>query len=952
MIRSPLSHPSTLPKEETLSTIAPEIRLSKAQKQVVDHRGNHLQVIACAGSGKTESVSRRIAALIKEGEEPASIIAFTFTEKAAAELKDRVARRVAEEMGPEFLGRLGPMFVGTIHGYCFRLLQDYVPGYGNYDVLDPHKHAALLSREHDSIRLKRLGEKHSATIAGFQQTVDVISNELIDVEDLKEIPLYGCLKNYRELLERYRFLTFGDQIERAVEALADPEIYGRVHGPLRHLIVDEYQDINPAQERLIQLLGQPPVEVCVVGDDDQSIYQWRGSDTSNIITFENRWPAVKKIELVKNRRSRQQIIKLADHFARSISPRLEKKMEPHRPPADVEIVPWSAETAEEEAERIADTVKKLKEKGFRYSDIAVLYRSVRTSGPLLIQALRDRDVPLSCGGRTGLFLQPEVEVLAHLYMWLIGHDWRDTPWSRSYNIKQDQLIAGLERSFSDGQAILRLETFLDHWKKQVPAKNQPANLVGDLYKLLNLLKVQEWDLENPLNVAKLGGIARFSEILADFESVTRRAGYQLINGKREWRGGLDRGRGYYWKLANFIVHYARDAYEDFEGEETIELDTVDIMTVHQAKGLEWPIVFMPALTAKRFPSSNAGRSQDWLLPEEVFPPESRNRYEGGDTEERRLFYVALTRARDCLYLSTFQRIKNAQKASPYLTELFDEFPDFDPLPLPAAKDAASVSELPPQQFSFSDVAMYQECPHQYRLSRSFGFQPQPGLEFGYGRAVHHVMRHIAEFAQQNKRVPDPEEIEEILQDQFHLPFARPAPFRMMYRAAGNIVKRYIQEWSDDLKRIWAVERQFEIHDEGGILTGRADVILEERRGRPDALALVDYKTSTDERRDEIFHFQLAIYAAAGRGEGLDVSRAFLHDLRNQNRKNVDVSDPATAEAVERASKHIRGIRRGEFRPQPEEARCGMCDYRHICREAARNPLDLDFTTDLGHRAYG
>ena len=121
-------------------------KLDYKQQEVVDHRGGHLQVIACAGSGKTESIARRAASLIGQGELPESIMAFTFTEKAAAELKERIYQRVEEIKGSEFLGRLGPMFVGTIHAYCFHLLQDYVPMFGNYDVLDEHRHNALVSR--------------------------------------------------------------------------------------------------------------------------------------------------------------------------------------------------------------------------------------------------------------------------------------------------------------------------------------------------------------------------------------------------------------------------------------------------------------------------------------------------------------------------------------------------------------------------------------------------------------------------------------------------------------------------------------------------------------------------------------------------------------------------------------------------------------------------------------
>src|SRR5262245_37925699 len=163
-----------------------QVLLSPAQEAVVNHRGADLQVIACAGSGKTESISRRVAGLIAEGAEPSSIVAFTFTERAATELKDRITRRVADVKGDAFRDRLGPMFVGTIHAYCFRLLQDYVPRFGNFDVLDENRHAGFLSREFRRIGLNKLATRHWAPIRDFARTVDVIANESIPPIPLAE----------------------------------------------------------------------------------------------------------------------------------------------------------------------------------------------------------------------------------------------------------------------------------------------------------------------------------------------------------------------------------------------------------------------------------------------------------------------------------------------------------------------------------------------------------------------------------------------------------------------------------------------------------------------------------------------------------------------------------------------------------------------------------------------
>lgn len=133
---------------------------SPEQQRVIDHRDGHLQVIACAGAGKTEAISRRVASLIQEGVEPSQIVAFTFTDRAAEGLKTRISRRVAEVKGTDFLDRVGPMFIGTIHAYCLRLLQDHVPEFGNYDVLDENRLAGLLSREHKRLELSKLGSQH------------------------------------------------------------------------------------------------------------------------------------------------------------------------------------------------------------------------------------------------------------------------------------------------------------------------------------------------------------------------------------------------------------------------------------------------------------------------------------------------------------------------------------------------------------------------------------------------------------------------------------------------------------------------------------------------------------------------------------------------------------------------------------------------------------------------
>src|SRR5262249_19329306 len=163
---------------------------------------------ACAGAGKTEAISRRVAALIEEGTDPASIIAFTFTDRAAEVLKNRIFRRGAEMKGREFLDRPGPMDVGTIHARCLRRLQDHVPDFGNFDILDENRLAGLLSREHKRLELNKLGNKHWRPIHDFLRNADVVENELIDPQLLKGTDFGDCYLMFKQSLWRYHFLSF------------------------------------------------------------------------------------------------------------------------------------------------------------------------------------------------------------------------------------------------------------------------------------------------------------------------------------------------------------------------------------------------------------------------------------------------------------------------------------------------------------------------------------------------------------------------------------------------------------------------------------------------------------------------------------------------------------------------------------------------------------------------
>lgn len=902
--------------------------LEDQSREAVDHRGTHVQIIASAGSGKTEVVSQRVVSLLTEGVSAREIVAFTFTERAAKELKSRIATRLEQRLGAEAVDQLSGLYVGTIHGYCFQFLQQYVPRYETFDVLDESQHVAFLCREASHLNIKSVvaSNKLFEAIDLFNKSVQVLENELLDPSEMPE-PFKSVLEGYLGSLDKYRLLTFGQQIVRSVSALDDPAVAAEIHKSLKHLIVDEYQDVNPAQEALIRKLVAGGAYLTVVGDDDQAIYQWRGSTVRNIISFTERYEGVTTFVLDVNRRSLPDIIATAGRFSRTIIDRLDKEMKPWRSADDghgkEQIVSWACETEQEEAHEIARLIANLNATGLPFSDIAILARS-RAAYPKILEELAALGIPVQPGGRSGLFEQPEARAIGRLMCWLVGYDWRDQR-GPSTPIALDILVEEFVSIFNlSPRQQLAFETWLDEMKVLVPATDRVADLIGEFYQLLEIFNIRAWDMTNPIVVNRLGTLARITNLFVDYEIVYKRARPDAaIEGEQV--GGQDRGEWYYRNLATFILNYANGEFDGFEGEEDLLIDAVDLTTVHSSKGLEWPAVFIPSLTTNRFPSMYSGRSQEWLVPREMF---DAPRYEGGSDDERRLFYVAMTRARDWLSISRHKKVTKAKVAeSPYFAAVGQFFVTPSEIVTPSLKGVAP--EDMDLAISYSDLASFMECGLAYRLRQRLGFKPQLAPAIGYGKSIHHVMRVVANFTQSTGAVPDSTFLNEILDREFFLPNANKVAHRQLKDAARKLVSKYITEFGSDLHRVWQTEYPFELHLPGVTVSGRADVIIDTGANGAESLTLIDYKTRTS---DEAEHdIQLQVYASAGRREGLEIKDAYVHDMVASDRISVDVDQVAVLNSelivVEMAGK----IKRREFDPSPEKAKCGRCDVRAICK---------------------
>lgn len=378
--------------------------LSPPQKQAVLTQSRFSRIVAGVGAGKTETLTRRIVFLVASGAPPESIVAFTFTEKAAASMKERIYTRVREILGPAVARCLGRIFIGTMHSYAARLLQSQF-GYGNYDVLDENQEVAFVLQHGWELGLgqsaRERRKRYGVYCLDFLKSQSVVCDELLTTDEV------GCdgherfaaeVEKYWDLLERSQLLTFARMIRLAAENLrsSKPDI------GVRHLIVDEYQDINRAQEALIDAIITCGDASCmVVGDPRQCIYEWRGSDPGCFSRF--RSGEAESIDLLENWRSLAPTVRAANCLAECFGDaELRKPMENLRTEGGLAVLA-ERDSPLAEAEWVAREILRSVKGGLRYSDISILLRSVSTSGQVFAETFDRHGIPYLVGGKMGLF---------------------------------------------------------------------------------------------------------------------------------------------------------------------------------------------------------------------------------------------------------------------------------------------------------------------------------------------------------------------------------------------------------------------------------------------------------------------------------------------------------------------------------------------------------------------
>ena len=587
------------------------VRLTPEQQEAISEIDHNLQIIACAGSGKTEVITHRIVNILqsKPNIKPENIVAFTFTVKAAESMKSRIEKALGADSGYS----IDQMYIGTIHSFCYHLLNKYTEKFKEYRILDTVKSHLFVARYCAECGMSDLDlDPYPFNVNLFLQCIDKMIDDYDNAASWTQ-EQRDVLNKYIECLYNHNYIDFALMIFETLRQIeSNPEVKDYL-SQIKYLVVDEYQDINDLQEKLILRIAECGANICVVGDDDQTIYQFRGSNANNMISFSERYADVHQVRLEKNFRCTPGIVDVADCVIGHNNRRIAKKMVSGTKGLQSVIEAKRFSDKKGQFDAIARQVIELHKAGIPYSEMAILVRKGKVIAP--ISSAFDRaGVPFEADSAEHFFsgnyfnrFVVTLQILADIDKARLYECWQDIIERTAFNVGFRFL-----RSSARGGA-LPLSKIIQGFCEKIEFLNEDAEDVED--RRINLD-----------GIVKI--LDDYDEIYGDWQLSARISG-----------------------VLRFLDTQAADEYKyhSFRPKDP-DIDAVQIMTVHKSKGLEFHTVFLPELTMKEFPISNIGGKKYYHVLGGVFE-ENKDKYQSDLEDERKLFYVAVTRAKQNLYMT-------------------------------------------------------------------------------------------------------------------------------------------------------------------------------------------------------------------------------------------------------------------------------------------------------------
>ncbi|MFP4081802.1 MAG: ATP-dependent helicase [Candidatus Aminicenantes bacterium] len=951
--------------------------LNPAQKEAVIHGEGPLLIIAGAGTGKTKVITHRIAYLIAAKlAKPEEILAVTFTEKAANEMEERV----------DLLTPYSYSFVeiSTFNSFGERVLRNYGIEIGyppDFKLLDEVEQA-IFFREHlfqfplNYYRplssptkyiqellaaIKRLKQEdiHPREYLEYSQKLtEEAADEVEKEKALKHLEMAELYRAYQDSLKKEGKIDFEDQVLLVVEVLRKhPSILKEFQQKYKYILVDEFQDTNYIQFELLKLLAARHKNLTVCGDDDQSIFRFRGASLTNILNFQESYPEAKKIVLTKNYRSTQAVLDSAYQLITNNNPnRLEYKydidkiLESSVESEGRSIRLLQFDTISHEADRVAEIIQEKLEQGYRCGDIAILVRRNADADPFL-RALNMKEIPFRFSGSRGLYSQDEVKILISFIKALTDFedskslfylalsevyqaDSYDMTVISNYAHKKNYHLHKVFRDMSENRSLLEISS---------STREKVRKIFDDL-----------------LYFVQLSGSQDAGRVLYSFLEKTGYLKSLVEGGTLQDEIKIKNIRIFFDKVKNFSELTEDDSINSFAqhldllqevgdnpatAEAELEEEAVNVLTVHKAKGLEFPLVFMVSLIADRFPGRE--RKEKIPVPDAIIK-ESLPQGEHYLQEERRLFYVGMTRVKNLLYL-TWSRdygLKRLKKVSPFVLEALDlhqipqEVLRTSPLE-EIRRHAPSVSRpqtIPAPRkreiltLSYFQVEDYLTCPLKYRYRHIMRIPVLPHHALVFGRVLHNVVYFYLKKRKAGRKIAEDDVLREYEKRWVNEGFLSREHEEMRKKAGEKALRRFFrrQENSGCLPSL--LEQNFKWQFNKVRFIGRWDRI----DFRDEGAVIIDYKAAEVKDQKEADRktkssLQMDLYALSFvKTHQVPLIETQLHYLESDMAGRSRKEGGELEKAMEKIREAEAGIRSQDFEPKPDWHSCRICDFRGIC----------------------
>jgi DNA helicase-2/ATP-dependent DNA helicase PcrA len=961
------------------------IKLNEQQRVAVEHDRGPLLVIAGAGTGKTTVITERICRLISSGLcRPEEILALTFTEKASRQMEERVDERLPYGT-PE-------LWISTFHAFADRILRadginiginpeyvmltqadatsllrhhihdlnlDYYRPLGN-----PNKFIQAMLTHFDRLRDEDIAPEEYAR---YVAKLPAGKNGEMKNENKKLQELSDAYRLYSEIKIRENVMDYADLIAGVLKLFRDrPDVLARYRRQFKYILVDEFQDTNFAQNELAVLLAHPANNLTVVGDDDQAIYRFRGAAVANILEFSKRFPKARTVVLTVNYRSTRAILDCSYKLIVQNNPdrleiveKIKKKLESGRGTAGKPVEFIYRDRVEDEAAQVAQTIFRLidKREAENYAAITILVRANDHAEPF-VRALLRLGIPYQFLGPGQLFRQSEIKDLLAYLAFLADPDNSVA----LYRILNQEIIGLPARDFAllmsysreNGISLFRVvESVLDS-----PAADNPKLTPVGMARLTVFRKMflRHLDL---VKKETAGQILYY--YLEDTGLLVKLASYQSLP---EERSAQNIARFFAKLKAYEAGHEDASVYAVVDwinlsmelGESPLATETdwtrnnaVNIMTVHSAKGLEFPVVFVVNLVGGRFPTRN--RSEKIPLPDplikEILP--------SGDPhlqEERRLFYVAMTRARDRLYLTAaayYGEGKRENKISPFVLEALgpDMIKSINPQSersfqlellewqkiIPVRSVDTKSEENQSMRISYSKLETFLTCPLQYKYRYLVALPVPSSAALTFGETIHRTLERFYGKIKLGETVGVGDLLSVYKQCFISRGYGNTKYKAKMYARGEKMLTDFYKIGHPEGKNVLDLERPFRVRIGNDIwVTGKIDRV---DRLPGNRLEIIDYKTGQSPKaKNPLKDKQLTMYALAATDRSLynvgpDRVVVSLYFLEDQTK----VSATRTSEELDgfksEIHKTVEGIRKSTFPPKPG-MHCDFCEFRLVC----------------------